>query len=106
MPDNDTPTKSEVKLLIENALLEQEKRLSKEFRDELTMQTNNLLQAIEKQNSLYSDNIIALNKTVTALEKDIQTLRGRLKVITAQIAIVGAVSATLGGFVGYLIDHL
>ncbi len=106
MPDNDTPTKTEVKLLIENALLEQEKRLAKEFRMELTAQTDNLLRAIEKQNSLYSDNIIALNKTVTALEKDIQTLRGRLKVITAQIAIVGAVSATLGGFIGYLIDHL
>ena len=48
-----TPTDSEMKLTIDNSLLEQEKRITKEFRDELAEQTKNLTAAIDKQNLLY-----------------------------------------------------
>jgi len=58
----DNLTKTEVKLLIDNSLLEQEKRLSKEFREELDLQTTKLIDAVEKQNKLYSTRLLLLIK--------------------------------------------
>lgn len=53
--DNEmNPTKDEIKLLIDNSLLEQEKRLSREFRQELEVQTGRLTSSIDKQNGLYA----------------------------------------------------
>ena len=43
----DTTSQREIKLLIDNSLLEQEKRLSKEFRSELEVQTNRLTTVVE-----------------------------------------------------------
>lgn len=99
----DNLTKSEVKLLIDNSLLEQEKRLSKEFRDELDSQTNKLISAVEKQNLLYSDQIIQLTKDITTLNGVVDNLKARISNIRAQMVIVGTACATLGGFMGFLI---
>lgn len=104
MSDNvDNLTKTEVKLLIDNSLLEQEKRITKEFRDELDTQTNKLISAVEKQNLLYSDQIIQLTKDVTMLNGVVDNLKARISNIRAQMVIVGTACATLGGFMGFLI---
>ena len=102
----DNITKTEVKLLIDNSLLEQEKRLSKDFRYELDAQTNKLISAVEKQNLLYSEQIINLNKDVTALNGVVDNLKGRISNIKAQMAIVGTSCATLGGFFWFLIAQI
>lgn len=99
-------TKTEVKLLIDNSLLEQEKRLSKEFRDELDTQTEKLISAVEKQNLLYSDQIITLNKDVASLNSVVDNLKARISNIRAQMLIVGTACTTLGGFAGFLIAQL
>ena len=104
--DLDNITKTEVKLLIDNSLLEQEKRLSKDFRYELDAQTNKLISAVEKQNLLYSEQIINLNKDVTALNGVVDNLKGRISNIKAQMAIVGTACATLGGLLGFFIAQL
>lgn len=93
------PSKSEIKLLIDNALLEQEKRITKEMREELANQTKNLTDAIEKQNSLYSGQIISLNKDVTKLESAVKALK-------IQMAVVGTASLSVGGLVGFFIAQL
>lgn len=99
-------TKTEVKLLIDNALLEQEKRLSKEFRDELDIQTTKLIDAVEKQNKMYSDQIITLNKDIATLNSVVETLKGRISNVKAQIAVIGTACTVLGGFIGFLIGQL
>lgn len=99
-------TKTEVKLLIDNSLLEQEKRLSKEFREELDSQTAKLISAVEKQNLLYSDQIITLNKDVASLNSVVDNLKARISNIRAQMIIVGTACTTLGGFAGFLIAQL
>ncbi len=99
-------TKTEVKLLIDNSLLEQEKRLSKEFRDELDLQTDKLINAVEKQNKLYSDQIIALNKDVATLNTVVENLKSKVNGVHLQVTVVGTACATLGGFVGFLIAQL
>jgi SMC interacting uncharacterized protein involved in chromosome segregation len=102
----DNLTKTEVKLLIDNSLLEQEKRLSKEFRDELDTQTTKLIAAVEKQNLLYSDQIIQLTKDITTLNGVVDNLKARISNIRAQMLIVGTACTTLGGFAGFLIAQL
>lgn len=99
----DTTSQREIKLLIDNSLLEQEKRLSKEFRSELEVQTTRLTSVVEKQNKMYSDQIIALNKDVAALNGVIDNLKGNIRGIKTQIAVVGTACATLGGLVGFFV---
>lgn len=102
----DTTSQREIKLLIDNSLLEQEKRLAKEFRTELEAQTMRLTAAIDKQNQLYSDQIISLNKDVTALEGMVTSLKSQLRGIKAQLVVTGTACATLGGLVGFFVAQL
>lgn len=102
----DNLTKTEVKLLIDNSLLEQEKRLSKEFRDELDLQTDKLINAVEKQNKLYSDQIIALNKDVATLNSVVENLKSKVNGVRLQVTVVGTACATLGGLLGFFIAQL
>ncbi len=102
----DNLTKTDVKLLIDNSLLEQEKRLSKEFRDELDLQTDKLINAVEKQNKLYSDQIIALNKDVATLNTVVENLKSKVNGVRLQVTVVGTACATLGGLLGFFIAQL
>lgn len=99
-------TKTEVKLLIDNSLLEQEKRLSKEFRDELDAQTNKLISAVEKQNKLYSDQIITLNKDIATLNTVVENLKSKVNSVRTQITVVGTACTALGGLLGFFIAQL
>lgn len=102
----DTTSQREIKLLIDNSLLEQEKRLSKEFRSELEVQTNRLTTVVEKQNQMYSDQIISLNKDVAALNGVIDNLKGDIRGIKLQITVVGTACATLGGLIGFFVAQI
>lgn len=102
----DTTSRMEIKLLIDNSLLEQEKRLSKEFRSELEVQTSRLTTVVEKQNQMYSDQIIALNKDVASLNGVIDNLKGNIRGIKTQMTVVGTACATLGGLVGFFIAQM
>lgn len=100
------PTKDEIKLLIDNSLLEQEKRLTKEMRSELETQTNRLTSVVEKQNQLYSDQIIALNKDVATLNGVVDNLKSKISSIKIQMTVVGTACATLGGLLGFFVAQL
>ena len=102
----DNLTKTEVKLLIDNALLGQEKRLTKEFRDELDIQTAKLIEAVEKQNKLYSDQIITLNKDIATLNTVVENLKSNLNSVRTQITLVGTACTALGGLLGFFIAQL
>lgn len=106
MENTMNPTKDEIKLLIDNSLLEQEKRLSKEFRTELENQTNRLTNSIDKQNGLYAGQIVELNKDIATLNTVVDNLKGRISGIKAQITIVGTACATLGGLFGFFIAQI
>lgn len=101
-----TLTRDEVKLTIDNSLLEQEKRLNREFRSELEVQTNRLTSVVEKQNQMYSDQIISLNKDVAALNGVIDNLKSNIRGIKVQITVVGTACATLGGLLGFFVAQL
>lgn len=105
-PEVMNPTKDEIKLLIDNSLLEQEKRLSKEFRSELEVQTTRLTNVVEKQNQLYSDQIIMLNKDVATLNTVVDNLKGRISGIKAQMVVVATACTTLGGLIGFFVAQL
>ncbi len=100
------PTKDEIKLLIDNSLLEQEKRLSKEFRQELESQTNRLTAAIDKQNILYADQIVELNKDVATLNTIVENLKSKISGIRAQMLVVATACTTLGGFIGFFLAQI
>lgn len=100
------PTKDEIKLLIDNSLLEQEKRLSREFRQELETQTGRLTSAIDKQNGLYANQIVELNKDIVKLNTVVDNLKNRVSGIKAQMVVVGTACTTLGGLIGFFIAQL
>lgn len=105
-PKEVNPTKDEIKLLIDNSLLEQEKRLSKEFRQELEVQTNRLTSSIDKQNGLYAGQIVELNKDIVKLNGVVDTLKSRVSGIRAQMVVVATACTTLGGLIGFFIAQI
>lgn len=100
------PTKDEIKLLIDNSLLEQEKRLSKEFRSELEVQTNRLTSVVEKQNMMYSNQIVELNKDVATLNNVVDNLKSRMSGLRAQMVVVATACTTLGGLIGFFVAQI
>lgn len=106
MEDMTTLTRDEVRLTVENSLLEQEKRITKEFRFELETQTNKLTAVVEKQNSMYATQIVELNKDVATLNSVVDNLKSRISGIKAQMLVVATACTTLGGFIGFFIAQL
>lgn len=83
-----TPTKDELKLIIDNALLEQEKRITKSLGDSL-----------DGQNKIYMDNIVKLTERVSKVESKQDSFKGL-------IASVTAASSVLSGLVGFFIAQI
>lgn len=83
------------KLLIENALLEQEKRITKEYRAEMIIQTDRFASLVEVHNG----NLQTMSTSLVKLEIKVDQLKVR-------IWAVGVACSTLGGFVGFFISKL
>lgn len=83
------------KLLIDNALLEQEKRLSSEFRREMSIQTERFTKIVDGHNG----NVMQMNKSITELEVKLDALKIR-------IWAVGAVCTGFGGFLGFVVARV
>lgn len=93
--DHTTPNKDELKLIIDNALLEQEKRITKTLNDSLS-----------DQNKMYMDNIVALTDRVSKVEGRQDRQDERLKGIKGIIATASAASAVLSGLIGFFIGQI
>lgn len=93
--DHTTPTKDELKLIIDNALLEQEKRISKSLSDSL-----------ESQNKTYMDNILDLTTRVSKVESRQDRQDERMRGFKGLIATVAAAASILAGLVGFFIAQL
>lgn len=83
------------KLLIDNALLEQEKRISSEFRQEIIKQTDRFTSVVDKNNG-----------SMLKISQDIGVLQAKYDGLKTRIWTVGAVSASLSGFLVFLISRL
>lgn len=86
---------TQFKLLIDNALLEQEKRLTTEYRREMTVQTDRFTSIVDKHNG----NVIALTKAITQLEVKYDALKIR-------IWAVGGSCSVFGGLVGFFVAKI
>lgn len=97
MPENDHPTPSgnEIKLIIDNSLLELEKRFSKTISD-----------ALSEQNRTYLKEIVNITKDVATLNAKVDQHEEKLKGVKGMVATVASVSTVLGGFIGFLISQI
>lgn len=86
--EKNIPTKDELKLIIDNALLEQEKRI-----------TASLNESITTQNKTYMDHILTLNTRVTKLESAIKNVKSVAATFAAAASVV---SGLLGFFIAQL----
>jgi len=93
--DHTTPNKDELKLIIDNALLEQEKRITKSLNDSLS-----------DQNKMYMDNILSLTDRVSKVEGRQDRQDERLKGMKGVIATTSAASAVLSGLIGFFIGQI
>jgi hypothetical protein len=84
-----------IKLLVENALLEQEKRLTSDFRKEMEHHSEKIARTVADQSRTYS-------KALIDNAKDIATLNEKIKTMKTTMITVGAACGTLGGFVGFI----
>ena len=88
-----------IKLLIDNSLLEQEKRLTLTFNNKIDTQTEKITKTVNEQNVAYSTQLIAQAKSIGVLET-------KMAAVNVKLATVGAVSAALGGLIGFFVANL
>ncbi len=84
-----------IKLLVENALLEQEKRLTTDFRREMEHHSEKISRTVTDQSRTYSEALIQN-------AKDIATLTEKIKSLKTTMITVGAACGTVGGFIGFV----
>jgi len=83
-----TPSGQEIKLIIDNSLLEQEKRITKTLGDSL-----------DSQNKIYMDQIVSITGRVSKLEVKIDGFKGL-------IASVAAATSVFAGLIGFFIAQI
>lgn len=83
-----TPNKDELKLIIDNALLEQEKRITKSLNDSLAT-----------QNETYLQHIVDMNGRLTKVEVKTSQFKGL-------VAGAASASAVISGLITFLITQL
>lgn len=93
--EHTTPTKDELKLIIDNALLEQEKRITKSINDTLS-----------DQNKTYMDHIVTISNRVSVLETNHTVLDNKLRSTKGTTATIAAAFGVFTGFIGFLIAQL
>jgi hypothetical protein len=93
--EHTTPTKDEIKLIIDNSLLELEKRMTK-----------SLGESLSEQNRMYMDNILSLSERVTKIESRQDRQDERIKGFKGLIATIAAASSVVAGFLGFLISQI
>lgn len=95
MTDNiDNMETQSIKLLVDNALLEQEKRLTTDFRKEMEHHSEKIAKSVSEQSKLYNDALFTNTR-------DIATLNEKVKGLRSAMITVGASCGTLGGFIGF-----
>lgn len=82
-------------LLIENALLEQEKRLSAQFRVEMNSQTDRFTRIVDNHNT-----------SVSAITQKLVELSVKVDALKIRIWAVGAICTTTGGFLGFFLSKV
>lgn len=93
--DQLTPTKDEIKLIIDNSNLEMEKRVTEKMQSSL----KEFSETITSNSQMYLDHIVLQEKRLTTVENQIKVLKTRL-------AVVGSAATALGGLVGFFISQL
>lgn len=93
--DQLTPTKDEIKLIIDKSNLEMEMRVTKEMQSSL----KEFSETITSSNQMYLDHIVQQEKRLTTLENQVKVLRTRL-------AVVGSAATAFGGLIGFFISQL
>jgi hypothetical protein len=94
-PNTVTPSNETIKLIIDNSLLEQEKRISKTINDTLS-----------EQNRTYMTEIISLTKELTKLSGRVDAHDTKIKSFPILVSWVAAACAALGGLVGFFVNQL
>ena len=89
------PSINEIKLTMDNSLLEMEKRMTKTFSDSLTA-----------QNSIYMKQIVELVGKVSTIEARQDSHTNSIKGFKGLVATVSSVTGVLGGLVGFFISQL
>lgn len=93
--EHTTPTKDELKLIIDNSLLEQEKRITK-----------SLSESLSEQNKIYMDNILSLTNRISKVEGRQDRQDEKIKGFKGVVASASAASAVLSGLIGFFIGQL
>lgn len=89
------PGINEIKLTMDNSLLEMEKRMSKTISETLT-----------DQNGIYMKQIVELTAKVATHEAILDSHTNSIKGFKGLVATVSSVTGVLGGLIGFFISQL
>lgn len=107
------PPPTDIKLLVENALLHNNEQLRSGFEASLEKFSIKMSADINKQTKAFADQVFALTSKVATHEGEIGTLKGSLgtlkeaiNALKIRMAVVGSTCTVLGGLVGFFIAQI
>lgn len=100
--EHTTPNKDEIKLLIDNALLQNNEKINKAINDS----ADKVAKAVNETTSTYLEQLLNVVKAQTEMGSEIDALKSKLNFLWAKMIAVGAACVTLGGFIGFFIELL
>jgi uncharacterized protein YoxC len=100
--EHTTPNKDEIKLLIDNALLQNNEKINKAIDESATKVT----QAVTLTTQTFLTELTTIATKQGAMQGEIDSLKSKLGNLWAKMIGVGAACTTLGGLVGFFIEAL
>lgn len=95
------PTKEEIKLLIENALLQNNERIN----STIQASADKTMVAIKETTDTYLEQLTKLAANQGSLQSEVSDLRLKVNNLWAKVIGVGAACATLTGLVVFIWQH-
>lgn len=100
--EHNTPNKDEIKLLIDNALLQNNEKINKTIEAMGDKVTN----AVSLTTQTFLTELTAIATKQGIMQGQIDTLKTKVGNLWAKMIGIGAACITVGGFVGFFIDFI
>lgn len=98
--EHSTPNKDEIKLLIDNALLQNNEKINKS----IEAMGDKVTSAVTLTTQTFLSELTTIATKQGVMQGQIDTLKTRVGNLWAKMIAISAASITLGGFIGFLIE--
>ncbi len=96
----------DIKLLIDNSLLQNNERITEKFRTDLDRSIDKMAKTVTESNGQFLSQLATVIEKQGAQAAEIVSLKLKISGMWAKMIAIGAACATIGGFLGVMIEQV